>query len=594
MNEKKILKSGEFLVSETDPADVFIPEDFDEEQKMIAQTCRDFLEAEVYPLLDDLDKGDRKLMEELLKKSGELGLMGISIPEEFGGFGQSFVTQMLAAETIGAAYSFSVAFMAHCGIGTLPIMYFGNYEQREKYVTRLATGELIGAYCLTEPGAGSDANSGKTNAVPAEDGTGYILNGQKMWITNAGFADLQTVFAKIENDRVLSAFLVEKDMEGVVIGPDEHKMGIKGSSTAQIYYNDVKIPSENLLGKRGEGFRIALSILHMGRIKLGANVIGAAKKAITDSVQYANERKQFGTRISAFGAIKHKLAQQVIKTFANEAAIYRVSNDIDTLMAKYKNEGCDQGRAAIDAIAHYAVEAALLKVSGSEMLDYVVDEAVQIHGGMGYSAEMAIERGYRDSRINRIFEGTNEINRILVVDTAMKRAMKGDFDLFGEAEKLITDISNVVLKPVEGEEWFNRQIRTIRNFKRAALIIIKKASDSYGKMLVHEQEVLNNISNMIIEIYLAESLALRVKRIEDLRGSAGVYGDILDVFVHDAASLVRKESMDAVWSMMEGGEAELLTDITNTLTDVPGINVKEARRRIADKLIDDNSYKFMA
>jgi alkylation response protein AidB-like acyl-CoA dehydrogenase len=594
MNEKKILKSGEFLVSETDPADVFIPEDFDEEQKMIAQTCRDFLEAEVYPRLDDLDKGDRKLMEELLKKSGELGLMGISIPEEFGGFGQSFVTQMLAAETIGAAYSFSVAFMAHCGIGTLPIMYFGNYEQREKYVTKLATGELIGAYCLTEPGAGSDANSGKTNAVPAEDGTGYILNGQKMWITNAGFADLQTVFAKIENDRVLSAFLVEKDMEGVVIGPDEHKMGIKGSSTAQIYYNDVKIPEENLLGKRGEGFRIALSILHMGRIKLGANVIGAAKKAITDSVQYANERKQFGTRISAFGAIKHKLAQQVIKTFANEAAIYRVSNDIDTLMSKYKNEGCDQGRAAIDAIAHYAVEAALLKVSGSEMLDYVVDEAVQIHGGMGYSAEMAVERGYRDSRINRIFEGTNEINRILVVDTAMKRAMKGDFDLFGEAEKIIADISNAAIKPAEEETWFNRNIRTIRNFKRAALIIIKKASDRYGKMLVHEQEVLNNISNMIIEIYLAESLALRVKRIEDLRGSAGVYGDILDVFINDASALIRKESMDAVWSMMDGSDAKELTDITGILTEVAGVNVKEARRRIADKLIDDNSYKFMA
>ncbi|MCA1757543.1 MAG: acyl-CoA dehydrogenase family protein [Bacteroidales bacterium] len=594
MNEKKILKSGEFLVSETDPADVFIPEDFDEEQKMIAQTCRDFLEAEVYPRLDDLDKGDRELMEELLKKSGELGLMGISIPEEFGGFGQSFVTQMLAAETIGAAYSFSVAFMAHCGIGTLPIMYFGNHEQREKYVTKLATGELIGAYCLTEPGAGSDANSGKSNAVPTEDGTGYILNGQKMWITNAGFADLQTVFAKIENDRVLSAFLVEKDMEGVIIGPDEHKMGIKGSSTAQIYYNDVKIPSENLLGKRGEGFRIALSILHMGRLKLGANVIGAAKKAITDSVQYANERKQFGTKISGFGAIKHKLAQQVIETFANEAAIYRVSNDIDFLMSKYKSEGCDQGRAAIDAIAHYAVEAALLKVSGSEMLDYVADEAVQIHGGMGYSAEMAVERGYRDSRINRIFEGTNEINRILVVDTAMKRAMKGDFDLFGEAENIIADISNAVLRPVDGEDWFNRHIRSIRNFKRVALIIIKKASEQYGKLLVHEQEVLNNISNMIIEIYLAESLALRVKRIENLRGSAGVYGDILDVFVSDAAALVRKESMDAVWSMMDNSEAEALTGIANQLTEVAGVNVKEARRRIADKLIDDNSYKFMA
>ncbi|MEZ5012389.1 MAG: acyl-CoA dehydrogenase family protein, partial [Bacteroidales bacterium] len=487
MENRKVLKSGEFLVAEVDPQDVFIPEEFDEEQMMIAQTCKDFLEAEVYPHLDALDKGDRKLMEQILKKSGDLGLMGISLPEEYGGFGQSFVTQMLAAETIGAAYSFSVAFMAHCGIGTLPIMYFGNDEQREKYVTRLATGEYLGAYCLTEPGAGSDANSGKTNAVPSGDGSYYTLNGQKMWITNAGFADVQTVFAKIENDRVLSAFIVEKDMEGVVIGPDEHKMGIKGSSTAQIYYNDVKVPAGNLIGKRGEGFRIALSILHMGRIKLGANVLGAAKKAITDSVQYANERKQFGTLISTFGAIKHKMAEQVIRTYATEAAIYRVSKDIDDLMIRYKSEGCEQGRASIDAIAHYAVEAAILKVYGSEMLDFVVDEALQIHGGMGYSAEMAVERGYRDSRINRIFEGTNEINRILVVDTAMKRAMKGDFDLFGEAEKLSADLDNVVTPVAKDEDFYMRKMRYIKNFKKAALLAINGASVKFGKQLVLEQ-----------------------------------------------------------------------------------------------------------
>ncbi len=293
METRKILKSGEFLVNEVDPKDIFIPEEFSEEQHMIAQTCRDFLETEVYPRMNDLEKGDRELMKNILKKSGELGLMGVSIPEEYGGFGQSFVTQMLVAETTGAGYSFSVAYMAHCGIGTLPIMYYGNEDQRQRYVTRLATGDLIGAYCLTEPGAGSDANSGKTNARLSEDGKYYILNGQKMWITNAGFADTQVVFAKIDNDRVLSAFIVEKDFPGVVVGPDEHKMGIKGSSTAQIYYNDVKVPVGNLLGKRGEGFRIALSILHMGRIKLGANVLGAAKKAINDSVKYANERKQF-------------------------------------------------------------------------------------------------------------------------------------------------------------------------------------------------------------------------------------------------------------------------------------------------------------
>jgi alkylation response protein AidB-like acyl-CoA dehydrogenase len=332
MENIKILKSGEFLVSEVESKDIFIPEEFNEEQRMIAQTCSDFLQTEVYPNLAEVEKSDRELMKSMLKKSGELGLLGISIPEEFGGFGQSFVTQMLVAETTGAGYSFSVAYMAHCGIGTLPIMYYGNKDQRERYVTKLASGEFIGAYCLTEPGAGSDANSGKSNAKLSEDGKHYILNGQKMWITNAGFADTLVVFAKIDTDRVLSAFIVESSYPGVVIGPDEHKMGIKGSSTAQIYFNDVKVPVENLLGKRGEGFRIALSILHMGRLKLGANVIGAAKKAINDSVKYANERKQFGVLISNFGALKHKLAEQVIRLFASESAVYRVSYDIDTLM----------------------------------------------------------------------------------------------------------------------------------------------------------------------------------------------------------------------------------------------------------------------
>jgi hypothetical protein len=372
-------------------------------------------------------------------------------------------------------------------------------------------------------------------------------------------------------------------------------MGIKGSSTAQIYYNDVKVPVENLLGKRGEGFRIALSILHMGRIKLGANVLGAAKKAINDSVQYANERKQFGVLISTFGAIKHKLAEQVIKTYAIESAIYRVSKDIDDLIEKYKTEGCDKGRASIDGISHYAVEAAILKVYGSEVLDFVIDEAVQIHGGMGYSAEMAVEKGYRDSRINRIFEGTNEINRLLVVDTAMKRAMKGDFDLFGEAGKIYSEIDSLLSeREVTGDGYYAEKIRYIKNFKKIALMTVHGASKQFEKNLVQEQEVLNNISDIISEIYVAESLALRVQKLETIKGEAAValYKDILDVYVYDAADNILKAAKDAVNSFALPADTARLARVAEKLAAVPGINIKESRRRIADRLIADNSYKF--
>lgn len=592
METSKLLKSGEFLVNEVSPESIFMPEEFNEEQRMIAQTCSDFLEAEVYPNLEKVEKSDRDLMKSMLKKSGELGLMGISIPEEFGGFGQSFVTQMLVAETTGAGYSFSVAYMAHCGIGTLPIMYYGTKEQREKYVTKLASGEFIGAYCLTEPGAGSDANSGKSNAKLSEDGKNYILNGQKMWITNAGFADTLVVFAKIDTDRVLSAFIVESKYPGVVIGPDEHKMGIKGSSTAQIYFNDVKVPVENLLGKRGEGFRIALSILHMGRLKLGANVIGAAKKTINDSVKYANERKQFGVLISTFGALKHKLAEQVVRLFASESAVYRVSSDIDKLMKNLSAECGDYGRTAIEAISHYAVEAAILKVVGSEMLDFVADEAVQIHGGMGYSAEMAVERGYRDSRINRIFEGTNEINRLLVVDTAMKRAMKGEFDLFGEAEKLYSGLNDINSGKTDGENYFQQKTRYIKNFKKAILICIHGASKCFGKGLINEQEVLNNIAEMMMETYVSESLLLRVEKMSKLNGNSTLYSDMLDVNIASASAILRKSALEAIGSFSTPETCSSLIKAIENLSRVECVNVKEARRHIADKLIEDNAYKF--
>jgi alkylation response protein AidB-like acyl-CoA dehydrogenase len=584
------MKSGEFLVKNIQPEEAFIPEEFNEEQLMIADTIKAFVDTEVYPHLEKLDKGDRPLMAGIMKKAGELGLLGISLPEELGGFGQDFVTQMLAAEMVGSGYSFSVAFMCHTGIGTMPIMYYGNQEQREKYVTRLATGEFLGAYCLTEPGAGSDANSGKTNAVLSEDGKHYILNGQKMWITNGGFCDTQVVFAKIDNDRILSAFIVETAWPGVVIGQDEVKMGIKGSSTTQIYYNDVKVPVENLIGKRGDGFRIALSILHMGRMKLGANVIGAAKTTINQAVQYANERKQFGTQISNFGAIKYKLAEMAIRAYAHESAIYRVSKDVDVLLDEYKQTMDDYGKATIEAISHFAVEDAILKVYGSEMLDYVVDEGVQIHGGMGYSAEMKVERGYRDSRINRIFEGTNEINRLLVVEGAVKYARKGQYDLFGEGEKVYESLDN--LQPVARGEFFETQFAAIRNFKKAIQLVMHCFTSTI-KSYNQEQEIQNNLADMIMELYITESLALRVARLAGLKSAEmmEVYRSILAVKVYDTAAVIRKKATDAIASFAtEDAEAAKLTKGIALLSGVPLVNVRDTRRKIADTIISENKY----
>lgn len=581
------------MVEDTNFADVFIPEEFDEEQRMIAQTCQDFLDTEVFPILDRIDSQEVGLMPELLTKAGELGLLGISIPEEYDGFGQSFVTSMYASEIMGAGYSFAVAFSCHTGIGSLPIAYYGNEAQKQKYVTKLATGEWKGAYCLTEPGAGSDANNGKTRAVLSEDGTHYILNGQKMWITNGGFADVMTVFAKIDNDRVLSAFIVERNFEGITFNPEEKKMGIKGSSTRQIFFNDVKVPVENLLAGRGQGFRIALNILHMGRIKLGGNVIGAAKMAITQSVNYSNERKQFGMLINSFGSIKHKLAQQVIKTFTNESAVYRASKNVDQLSADYK-EICVNDNPSIIAFAQMAIEAAILKVYGSEALDYVVDEAVQIHGGMGYSAEMPVDRGYRDSRINRIFEGTNEINRILVVDTLLKRGQKKDIPLYEKAEQAYADLMNLPKKEDIPTEYYSRKKYQIDNMKMLALAFIQAVTLKFDRKLVFEQEILNGLSDIIMNIYVTESSMLRVQKLEQMRGADAValYKDILDVAVYDASNLAAKSGRDVANAFAEGEELDRFLKAVSVLTDPEKINSKDARRRIADHLIAENKYCF--
>jgi alkylation response protein AidB-like acyl-CoA dehydrogenase len=592
MSEKTTIKGGDFLIKDVDIEDVFIPEEFDEETKMIADTCKDFLDSEIFPNLDRIDKQEYGLMAQLLKKAGELGLLGLSVPEEYDGFEQSFLNIMRANEALGSGYSYSVAIMAHTGIGTLPILYYGNEEQKRKYIPKLASGELMAAYCLTEPGAGSDANSGRTKAVLSEDGKHYILNGQKMWITNGGFADIQTVFAKIDNDRVLSAFIVERAWDGVTMNPEEKKMGIKGSSTRQIFYNDVKVPVENLLGKRGEGFRIALNILHLGRIKLGATVIGGAKRAILHSVNYANERKQFGKNIAEFGAIKHKLAQQVIRTFATESAIYRSSKDIQDNILRMKADGIEHGRANIEGVADFAIECALMKVYGSEALDFVVDEAVQIYGGMGFSSETPVDRAYRDSRINRIFEGTNEINRLLSVDTLLKRGAKNDFNLFEIAGKALD--SKDIANEISGLSYYDEKAAIVKNLKKAVLMLIPGISEAFGRKLGEEEEVLMNLSDMLMQVFAAEANYLRVKKLESkgLTTNIAIYKDILDVLIYEASSIVFKAGKDAIFSFAKEEQQDEFIAALSKLCKVNAVNIKDARRRIAEKLIEDNAYTF--
>ena len=594
MEKELNIKGCEFLTKSTDANEIFIPEEFDEEQTMIAQTCQDFLDTEVFCNVDRIDKKEEGLMRQILEKSGELGLLGISLPEQYGGFGQNFLTSMYANEVLGAGYSFSVAYSAHTGIGTLPIAYYGNEQQREKYLPKLASGEAMAAFCLTEPGAGSDANAGKTKAVLSEDESHYILNGQKMWITNGGFADVQVVFAKVGADRILSAFIVDGDSPGIEINPEEEKMGIKGSSTVQIFYNDVKVPAENLLGRRGEGFRIALYTLHMGRIKLGGNVIGAAKRAISQSVNYANERKQFGNLISNFGTIKYKLAEQAIRNFTNESAVYRASKNIDEAIEAYQQGGMEYGKSHMEAFVQYEAEAALLKVYGSEMLDYVVDEMVQIMGGMGFSSEMPADRAYRDSRINRIFEGTNEINRIWVADTVVKRGHKHKIELFERAKEVMQEVEKGESREKPTGNYFEDKTRVVGNFKKVTMLLVEAASNKLGRKMSHEQEILCNLADIVMLTYVAESSVLRVKKREDInaQGEASLYRDMLDVFMIDAADKIRKYAIDAIYSLDSDENEEKYRKGIEYFTSVKRINVKEARRRIADQLIDENRYCF--
>ncbi|ERJ61104.1 acyl-CoA dehydrogenase family protein [Sphingobacterium paucimobilis] len=594
MTNKIAIKGGEFVIKETPYNEVFIPEEFDEEAKMIRQTCLDFLDTEVLNKLDRIDAQEEGLMQQLMDKAGELGMLGVSIPEEYGGFGKNFNTSMLVADAVGGGFSFAVALSAHTGIGTLPILYYGNAEQKAKYIPKLATGEWKAAYCLTEPNSGSDANSGRTSAKLNAEGTHYLINGQKMWITNGGFADIYIVFAKIGDDKNLTAFIVEKDFGGITMNPEEHKLGIKGSSTRQIFFNDCAVPVENMLSERENGFKIAVNILNIGRIKLGAATIGSARAVISTAVNYANERVQFNLPISKFGAIRYKLAESAIRLFATESAAYRAGQNIDDTYEALIAGGMDEAKAKLKSVEQFAIECAIIKVWCSEMLDYVVDEGVQIYGGMGYSAEAPMERAYRDSRINRIFEGTNEVNRLLVVDMLLKRAMKGELDLMGPAQAVVGELMAIPDFADEDTAPFAAEKKIIANLKKAGLMVAGAAVQKLMMSLSKEQEILMNIADIIGYVYVAESVLLRTEKLYHTLGeeATGLQADMARVYLYSAIDKVNVAGKEALYSFGEGDELNMMLVGLRRFTKAQPFNVKEARQRIARKLIEENRYCF--
>ena len=595
------IKGGEFLIKDTAAFDVFIPEEFTEEQQMIAQSCRDFIATEIHPIIEEIDKAKSpELMSSLLTKAGELGLLGTAVPEEYGGFGMSFNTSMLVAEATGAGNSFSVALSAHTGIGTLPILYYGNEEQKSKYLPKLASGEWKAAYCLTEPDSGSDANAAKTKAILNNAGTHYVINGQKMWITNGGFADLFIVFAKLvdENgvaDKSLTAFIVEKTMSGITMNEPEHKMGIKGSDTRQVFFNDCAVPVENMLSARGNGFKIAVNILNIGRIKLAAATMGGAKKVCETAVKYANERKQFGTSISNFGAIKHKLAEMAVKLYATESASYRAGQNIDDAIEHLKEKGLNDAEAKLKALEDFAIECAIMKVHASEVLDYVTDEGVQVYGGMGFSADAPMDRAYRDSRINRIFEGTNEINRLLTVDMLLKRAMKGELDIMGPAMAIGKEIMSIPdFSADDSDELFAAEKKVIKNLKKSVLMVAGAAVQKFMMKLQDEQEILMNIADMGIEVYVAESTLLRTEKLIGIKGEPAceLQRDLAMCYLHEAVEKVNNAGRYAITSFAEGDQLRVMLMGLKRFTKIEPMNLKNARRNIAEAMIAENKYIF--
>jgi alkylation response protein AidB-like acyl-CoA dehydrogenase len=594
--KEQVLKGGEFLIKDSQAQDIYITSDFPEEAQMIRKSVRDFVEMEVLPKMEEIDNAeDLSLVKSLLKKAADLGLLGLGVSENYGGFDVPFNTTLFVGEEIGKAESFTLAVGVQTSIGIAPILFYGNEAQKDKYLPKLLTAEWKTCYCLTEPTSGSDANSAKTKAELTEDGKHYMLNGQKMWITNAGISNIFIVFAKIDDDANLSAFIVEDKFGGITMGGEEKKMGIKGSSTRQVFLNDVKVPVENLLGERNQGFKIALNVLNTGRIKLGISAIGASKAAFDLSVDYANQRKQFGTEIAKFGAIKHKLAEMATRTYALEAACYRTGHNIDVTGEEMIAGGMEKHVAKYKSVEEYAIECAILKVGGSEIQDFCVDEGVQIFGGMGFSEEAPMARLYRNSRINRIFEGTNEINRMLTVDMMLKKAFKGKLDLMTPAMAVQKELTSVPDFGMNGiSEVLGEEKKVLKSLKKIGLMVSGGAAQKLMKKLGEEQEVLMNLADMLIQIYLFESALLKTEKLIGQTGEEAnsLQIDMAKIYMHRAINIITESAKEALYSFATGDELKVMLMGLKRFSKVEPFNLKEARRRVADKLIEDNKYSF--
>ncbi|MBT8265921.1 MAG: acyl-CoA dehydrogenase family protein [Bacteroidia bacterium] len=596
--EKDILRGGQFLVKESNCEDVFTPEDFDEEQQMMRDSVIEFNDREIIAKRDRFEAKDFALTEEVMTKAGEMGFLGVAVPEEYGGLGMGFVSTMIVCEYISSGTgSFSTAFGAHTGIGTMPITLYGTEEQKLKYVPKLATGEWFGAYCLTEPGAGSDANSGKTTAVLSEDGKSYKINGQKMWISNAGFCKLFIVFARIEDDKNITGFIVENNPEnGITLGEEEHKLGIRASSTRQVFFNDTVVPVENMLSERGNGFKIAMNALNVGRIKLAAACLDSQRRITTLGVQYANERKQFKTRISDFGAIKVKIAEMATSLYAGESASYRAAKNIEDRIALRQASGNSHQEAELKGVEEYAIECSILKVAVSEDVQNCADEGIQIFGGMGFSEETPIEAAWRDARIARIYEGTNEINRMLSVGMLVKKAMKGHVDLLGPAMKVQEELMGIPsFDTPDFSELFSEEKTMIAKLKKVFLMVAGAAVQKYGPQLEEHQQLLIAASDILIEIYLAESAVLRAEKNAKRFGEDAQEGQIAmaKLYLYHAVEIVEKNGKEAIISFAEGDEQRMMLMGLKRFTKYVNYpDIVDLRKVIAEKVKAENKYCF--